>query len=157
MVGFPFDSLLHNTKYTKGLGLPLLAVEFTPETDLATQASIMANTAVLVSAHGAALTNVIFMRPNTSMLEIFPPKFFEPQSYTAMTPQLGIHHEHYRLTKYSDTNAGKSLARKYYGMGPTKCYNHKDCRFEHKILKIRPDVNVVKSFVQKAIQPFIKR
>ena len=33
---------------------------------------------VMVSVHGAGLTNIVFMLPYSGLVEIFPPLFFEP-------------------------------------------------------------------------------
>ena len=33
---------------------------------------------VMVSVHGAGLTNILFMLPYSGLVEIFPPLFFEP-------------------------------------------------------------------------------
>ena len=33
---------------------------------------------IMVSVHGAGLTNVVFMLPHSGLVEIFPPLFFEP-------------------------------------------------------------------------------
>ena len=39
------------------------------------QVQIMANTDLLISIHGAQLTNALFMRPGSGVIEIFNPKF----------------------------------------------------------------------------------
>lgn len=45
--------------------------------DLAAQVRQFAEAGIVVAAHGAALTNVIFMRPRTVLVECFPAFFYE--------------------------------------------------------------------------------
>ena len=45
--------------------------------DLPKQVALFSQSDVVIAAHGAALTNVMFMRPHTAVVECFPPYFYE--------------------------------------------------------------------------------
>lgn len=45
--------------------------------DLQKQVLLFSQSDVVIATHGAALTNVMFMRPHTAVVECFPPYFYE--------------------------------------------------------------------------------
>ena len=49
------------------------------------QAKLFANARAVVATHGAALTNLLFARPSTKVIEIFPPGLHETSYFTAST------------------------------------------------------------------------
>ena len=49
------------------------------------QASLFAGAEAIVGAHGAALTNILFTRPRTTVLEIFPAAVQEPGMFAVST------------------------------------------------------------------------
>ena len=49
------------------------------------QASLFWNAEAIVGMHGAALTNLIFARPGTKVVELFPSDFHEPGMFAAAT------------------------------------------------------------------------
>ena len=49
------------------------------------QAKLFTNAAAIVGTHGAALTNLLFARPCTKVIEIFPPGIHETSYFTAST------------------------------------------------------------------------
>jgi hypothetical protein len=61
---------------------------------LADQASWFAQQDIVIMAHGAGATNLIFMRPDTQLLELFPSNFFT-EMYQTLAQQCGIHHDWY--------------------------------------------------------------
>lgn len=61
---------------------------------LADQASWFALQDIVIMAHGAGATNLIFMRPDTQLLELFPINFFT-EMYQTLAQQCGVHHDWY--------------------------------------------------------------
>ena len=62
------------------LDVPSVMMKF-DNISFVTQVRIMANTTVLISIHGAQLTNALFMRPGSSVMEIFNPLLKAPFYY----------------------------------------------------------------------------
>ncbi len=129
-------------------------VDFSKEQTLLEQAQCMARTAVLVAAHGAGLTNLVFMRPNTSVMEIYPPKFFRPNYYTPISGGLGINHTHYRLQHYNETDASPSFIEKYEQVDFSSCDADLICLRAHRSLKILVDVQHIINFVTTQYERF---
>ncbi len=61
---------------------------------LVDQASWFAQQDIIIVAHGAVTKNLIFMRPDTQFLELFPTNFFT-EIYQTLAQQCGIHHDWY--------------------------------------------------------------
>ena len=59
------------------------------------QIDIMRNTEVLITVHGAALTNIVFMRPGTTLVEIIHPELYAP-FYKYMSLYASLHHVEFR-------------------------------------------------------------
>jgi Glycosyltransferase 61 len=58
------------------------------------QFEVMQNTQILVSVHGAELSNVFFLRRGVSVTEVFPFRY-TPTIFVEIMRALGIHHETY--------------------------------------------------------------
>mmetsp|Transcript_131803 Transcript_131803/g.381188 ORF Transcript_131803/g.381188 Transcript_131803/m.381188 type:complete len:359 (-) Transcript_131803:219-1295(-) len=67
---------------------------FEEDVSLADQASWFAQQDIVVMAHGAATTNLMFMRPDTQILELFPRNFFT-ERFQILAAQCGVHHDWY--------------------------------------------------------------
>eukprot|EP00934_Nitzschia_sp_Nitz4_P006773 Nitzschia sp. Nitz4//scaffold11_size288233//31301//32425//NITZ4_000734-RA/size288233-processed-gene-0.203-mRNA-1//-1//CDS//3329533954//6763//frame0 len=67
---------------------------FDDDVELADQAHWFANQQIVVMAHGSGVSNLVFMRPNTQLLELFPTNYFTEQ-YQSLAFQCGIHHDWY--------------------------------------------------------------
>uniref|UniRef100_A0A0G4FLN5 Glycosyltransferase 61 catalytic domain-containing protein n=1 Tax=Chromera velia CCMP2878 TaxID=1169474 RepID=A0A0G4FLN5_9ALVE len=61
-------------------------------TDPREQAELMAETDVLVTVHGAGLTNGMFLSQNAAVIEIFPFAFLQTNIYREMLQRAGIYH-----------------------------------------------------------------
>jgi tetratricopeptide (TPR) repeat protein len=61
---------------------------------LAEQSLYMSSADVIISPHGAGLTNLVFCQPGTKVIEIFSPKFY-PNCYFVLSNICGL--EHYYL------------------------------------------------------------
>jgi hypothetical protein len=55
------------------------------------QATLFANAKIVVAAHGAGLTNLVFCQPKTQVIEIFHPDHLD-QTYWFLSDQLGLKH-----------------------------------------------------------------
>jgi hypothetical protein len=49
---------------------------------------------VVISPHGAALTNAVFMKPRSAIVEIYPEHYY-PQFFDPLFKQVGLHHYPY--------------------------------------------------------------
>jgi hypothetical protein len=58
--------------------------------NLVEQASWWWTKDIVIAAHGAALSNVMFMRPHTAVIEIFP-KGYEPGMFQALMKDVGVY------------------------------------------------------------------
>ena len=67
-----FDTLVKETSKIEEATLRKVMLE---ELSPVEQVSLFADTDVIVSPHGAGLTNVIFMLPRSGVVELFPPNF----------------------------------------------------------------------------------
>uniref|UniRef100_A0A0G4HNN0 Glycosyltransferase 61 catalytic domain-containing protein n=1 Tax=Chromera velia CCMP2878 TaxID=1169474 RepID=A0A0G4HNN0_9ALVE len=61
-------------------------------TDPREQAELMAETDVLVTVHGAGLTNGMFLSQNAAVIEVFPFAFLQTNIYREMLQRAGIYH-----------------------------------------------------------------
>jgi capsular polysaccharide biosynthesis protein len=57
------------------------------------QAQIFTSAQVIVSPHGAALTNLVFCQPGTKVLEIFSPQYVNPLYYI-LSNQMELHYSY---------------------------------------------------------------
>lgn len=72
--------------------LPLGFVEFDPgQASLAEQASVFRGAGIVVGAHGAALTNLVFCQPGTRVLEMFGADYVNP-CYRNLCAAAGLEH-----------------------------------------------------------------
>lgn len=82
--------------------------ELTKKSDtLANQAAWFADKDLIIMAHGAAMSNVIFMRPGTAILELFPRYYFNDMFWELMA-QCQIYH-----SWYYDGNMTKKKSERY--------------------------------------------
>ena len=83
--------LLHRQQILELL-LSLGFQEYEPSQDtIENQAKVFASAKVIVAAHGAALTNLIFARPGTTVVELFSARYVNP-CYMHICAQLGLKH-----------------------------------------------------------------
>ncbi|MGD1714287.1 tetratricopeptide repeat protein [Dapis sp. BLCC M172] len=78
---------------------------------VAEQASLMASAKIIISPHGAGLTNLVFCSPGTKIIEIFSPKFIN-SIYWHLSNICGLSHYHLICEDYED---GSSVE---YSWGP---------------------------------------
>ena len=69
----------------------VLVAEFTSNTSFAEHFATMALTDLLISIHGAGLTNMMFMKPGSVLIEMFPFMWFK-RVYEPMSQRFGIKH-----------------------------------------------------------------
>ncbi|NEP83116.1 MAG: DUF563 domain-containing protein, partial [Okeania sp. SIO3B3] len=74
---------------------------------VAEQASLMASAKVVISPHGAGLTNLVFCSPGTKVIEIFSPKFIN-SIYWQMSNICGLLHYHLIGQDFESDNSNKS-------------------------------------------------
>ena len=60
----------------------------------AEQVSIMVGSAVVVAAHGAALTNIVWMRPKTTVVEVSPHNFDYSSYFGSLAAEVGLRYVH---------------------------------------------------------------
>ena len=80
---------------------------------LACQVHIFSDADILLTVHGAAETNMLFMRPRTVLIEAFPPYFAEG-TYMNMAGFLRV--QYLSVTTYNATYFPRGL-KKTYGEG----------------------------------------
>ncbi|NET27709.1 tetratricopeptide repeat protein, partial [Okeania sp. SIO1I7] len=77
---------------------------------VAEQASLMAGAKVVISPHGAGLTNLVFCSPGTKVIEIFSPKFIN-SIYWQISNICGLLHYHLIGQDFESYNSNKSQWR----------------------------------------------
>ena len=60
----------------------------------ADQVRIVAGSSVVIAAHGAALTNIAWMRPKTTVVEIFPHNFNYSTYFGSLASEVGVRYVH---------------------------------------------------------------
>lgn len=80
---------------------------------LVCQVHVFGDADILLTVHGAAETNILFMRPRTVLIEAFPPYFVEG-TYMNMAGFLRV--QYLSVTTYNSTYFPRGL-RKTYGEG----------------------------------------
>lgn len=93
------------------------------EDSLQEQARWFADKDLLILAHGAAMSNVVFMRPGTAVFEMFPRYYFNDMFWQLMS-QCGIYH-----SWYYDGNMTKSYTQKIAQAETEVQWKH---RMQHK-------------------------
>lgn len=71
---------------------------------VAEQASLMAGAKVIISPHGAGLTNLVFCNPGTKIIEIFSPKFIN-SIFWQISNICGLSHYHLICEDYEDNSS----------------------------------------------------
>lgn len=69
----------------------VVAFDGTPRTPFSSQRALLAATSVLIAAHGAGLSNILFLRPGSIVIEVFP-FGYTPHIFEELAAQLGIVH-----------------------------------------------------------------
>lgn len=64
---------------------------FLEELSVLEQVALFANTKVIVSPHGSSLTNIVFCRPGTTVVELFSPNYLRTD-YWMLSQQLKLQH-----------------------------------------------------------------
>lgn len=60
--------------------------------DFAEQVRLISQAEVIVAVHGAALANLIFAKPGTSVVEICPINRYNPDCFPRVSQKMGLHH-----------------------------------------------------------------
>jgi capsular polysaccharide biosynthesis protein len=63
---------------------------FLEELDVGEQIRLFRGAEIIVGAHGAGLTNILFCRPGTKLLELFPTGGLHASSFIRMASLLGL-------------------------------------------------------------------
>jgi len=77
-----------------GGGAPAVTVatfDGAPRTPFSAQRTLLAATTTLVAAHGAGLANLLFLRPGSTVIEVFP-FGYTPRIFAELAAQLGVVH-----------------------------------------------------------------
>ena len=73
------------------------------------QVSLMQETSVVVSAHGAALTNLLFVNENSTVIELFSPDYFRTDCYYTLANMLKVNYWYILGTKPNGAKWGDIL------------------------------------------------
>ena len=95
---------------TRRLGARVNASLHFTNCSLACQVQLFSGADILLTVHGAAETNVLFMRPRTVLIEAFPPYFVEGV-YMNMAGFLRLHY--LSVTTYNSTYFPQGLNKSY--------------------------------------------
>ena len=84
----------------------------------AEQVTLLANSDIVLSPHGAGQTNIVFMRPFTAFIEAYPPFFYEE---TFMNLANIVRIQYFSITTYNETyipkGVGKGAGQQLYEQG----------------------------------------
>jgi len=70
------------------------------------QITLMQHAQVVISAHGAALSNLIFVRQGTTVVELFSPDYFRTDCYFTLARLLNLNYHYLRGNKPANANWG---------------------------------------------------
>ena len=87
---------------------------------------------ISVAAHGASLTNVIFLRNNSAVIEVFPAHYFPKYYFGALCKITGVRNYNY------ESNC-------------TTTPEHFQARAHLRALNLEPPVDEIMSLVNKAV------
>jgi capsular polysaccharide biosynthesis protein len=73
---------------------------------IAAQIDLMQQTKVVVSAHGAALSNLLFVQEGISVIELFSPDYFRTDCYFTLARALNLNYQYLKGTKPADAAWG---------------------------------------------------
>mmetsp|Transcript_21895 Transcript_21895/g.36257 ORF Transcript_21895/g.36257 Transcript_21895/m.36257 type:complete len:434 (-) Transcript_21895:166-1467(-) len=76
-----------------------IRVEYMEGKSFKEQAEIWSSSKIVIAAHGASLTNLIFMHRNAGLIEVFPPRYHEPM-FVRLSFLLGIIRENIYLEEH---------------------------------------------------------
>jgi Glycosyltransferase 61 len=106
--------------------------------DFYQQAEWWAKQQIVVAAHGAAITNMIFMSPQAGLLEVFPQNFYELMYFRKLSESMGIKlHEQWFNTSVTDPEAA------YH-----RSSSNKDFKSTHVTPPVEEIVNLVEMIVR---------
>lgn len=74
---------LHNA------GFPIVDVQEMEDLSLVDQAAWFASHDIILAVHGGALTNAIFIRPNTAIISLYPPGYYVPGVFESLIEKAG--------------------------------------------------------------------
>jgi hypothetical protein len=99
----------------RATGLPVTVLRITPAWNFTAQVAAFAGTGLLVAAHGAGLTNALFMPPHAAVIEVFP--------YAGVVPLFRRVADVARLSYYPLYSEYPSLAARASGMEGMEMFN----------------------------------
>lgn len=71
--------------------MTVVAFDGTPRTPFSSQRALIGATSTLVAAHGAGLANLLFLRPGSTVIEVFP-FGYTPHIFEELAAALGVRH-----------------------------------------------------------------
>lgn len=83
---------------------------FTSATPMVEQIAWFASHEIIIGAHGAAMTNCLFLQPGTHIIEIFPKNYFPVDFFGSLITQVGgIHKPLYADHRLPEKKVGKDM------------------------------------------------
>lgn len=80
--------------------------------DFLCQFTLMQNTEILAGAHGAGLTNMLWLKPQSNIIEVIPPEFFNP-CYRDLAKNLSLEYKYVDLLENNALSLLEDLLSNY--------------------------------------------
>ena len=100
---------------------------------------------IVIAVHGAALANVVFMKTNSYLIEIFPP-YYQPDMYEILSRKSGV-----QYIAYNCSEAEVNDARFYRFVKLGKTPQH---RAKLRGVNLKPKLQDISNLVEKASEHF---
>ncbi len=138
------------------LGVGFQVIELRTGQEFMEQVAWMRGSTILVAAHGAALTNIMFMPPGAALYEIFPPKFLYQKVYRNMAGNLSLIYKDDQVD-YAHSSATFDIIREWRNYTTEQCTKYPPCRWIHRPLDVEPSTRNLAIWLKEQLKEHDKR
>ncbi len=131
-------------------------IELRTDQEFLEQVTWMRGSTILVAAHGAALTNIMFMPPEAALYEIFPPKFLYQKVYRTMAKNLDLVYN-YDLVDYAHSSATRGIIQEWRNYTTQQCTVYPPCRWVHRPLDVEPSTRKLALWLKEQLKAHDKK
>ncbi len=138
------------------LGVGFQVIELRTNQEFLDQVAWMRGSTIVVAAHGAALTNIMFMPPGAALYEIFPPKFLYQKVYYNMAGNLSLVYKAEQVD-YAHSSASFDITQEWRNYTTRQCTLYPPCRWVHRPLDIEPNTRNMARWIKNQLRAYDKK